>query len=430
MPKIRKSFITALLVVFYAFVLNAQESLNKDVLTTQIHQDNIKSVMMFREGWRLSYPITELGSNVNLKLIFDDLNDEVKSYHYKIIHCDADWTQSELSEFEYLEGSSFQNYIQDYNFSFNTFTSYIHYELELPNEDLFFKVSGNYIIQIFEDYNADKLVLSHRFMITEKQVMVNADVIKPVLSVFRDNSQQINVSVNYSSFPLDDPYQDIKLVVLQNGRWDNAIRDLKPLFDQNKLLDYSYQMQNVFKGGNEFRWFDIKSLRYQSPYIKSVDFEDNTHHVHLFPEEDRSRKQYFYEEDLNGKYYIEIQEEQNNDTDADYVTVYFEFPSEEPLFEGDFYVLGGLCNWEFSEKNKMIYDESSQSYKLQLVLKQGYYNYLICSALTPDSPGEFNFSEGNHYETENDYIVLVYYKDKRRYYDRLIGYQMVNSLRK
>jgi len=401
----------------------------EEIFSTHIYQDNIKSVMMFREGWRLSYPIIELNSEVKLKLIFDDLGDEVKNYHFKIIHCDADWRMSNLTDSDYLEGSLFQNYIQNYAYSFNTYTSYIHYELELPNEEIGFKVSGNYIILIYEDYDEEKIVLSQRFMITEKQVMVKADVVKPVLSMFRDNSQQINVSINYSSFPLDDPYQDIKLVVLQNGRWDNPLKGLKPLFNQNGILDYNYQMENVFPGGNEYRWFDIKSLRYQSPYIKSVDFENNDYHVYLFPEEDRSRKQYFYEEDLNGKYFVEIQEEQNNDIDADYVTVYFEFPSETKLFEGDYYIFGGLSNWEFSELNKMIYDDSSQSYKLELKLKQGYYNYHICSAKTPDSPGDLTYSEGNHYETENDYIVLVYYTDKRRSYDRLIGYQIVNSLK-
>ncbi len=266
-------------------------------------------------------------------------------------------------------------------------------------------------------------------MITEKKVQVNADVIRPVLSLYRDNSQQINISVNCTSFPLDDPYSDIKLVVLQNGRWDNALTGLKPLFDKNGVLDYNYQMENVFPAGKEFRWFDIKSLRYQSPYIRSVDFENDSYHVYLFPDEDRSRKPYFYEEDLNGKYYIEIQEEDNNDTDADYVNVYFEYPYKTPLYEGNFYILGGLTNWGFSDKNKMVYDVNSQSYKLKLLLKQGYYNYYISSALTPDSPGELNYSEGNNYETENDYVVLVYYTDKRKYFDRLIGYQIVNTIK-
>ncbi|MCK4920906.1 MAG: DUF5103 domain-containing protein [Bacteroidales bacterium] len=426
----QKSILSFLILVLGSIHSIAANEVVNGIFTTTIFQKNIKSMMMFREGWRLSYPITELNSDVKLKLIFDDLSDEVKTYHYKIIHCNADWTQSNLSDSEYLDGSIFQNYIQNYQFSFNTYTSYIHYDLSLPNEDINFKVSGNYVIQIYENYNEDEIILSHRFMITEKQVMVEADVMRPVLSIFKDNSQQINISVNYSSFLLDDPYQDIKLVVLQNGRWDNALKGLKPLFDNNGILDYNYQMENVFEGGSEFRWFDIKSLRYQSPYIRSIDFEDNAYHVYLFPEEDRSRKQYFYEEDLNGKYYVEIQEEQNNDTDADYVNVYFEFPSEEALFEAEFYVLGELSNWEISEKNKMTYDESSQSYKLDLLLKQGYYNYHICSAKTSDSPGELRYSEGNHYETENDYIVLVYYTDKRRYYDRLIGYQIVNSLRK
>ncbi len=427
---IKSLFLGSILVLISVCLSSAESYPENKQFKTEVLRENIKSVFMHREGWRLGYPITELYSDVNLVLRFDDLSDGVKNYNYKIIHCNSDWIQSNLTDTEYLDGSIFQNDIRDYQFSFNTYTSYQHYSLKLPNEDISFKVSGNYIVQVYEDYDEEDIILSHRFMITEKQVQVNADVIRPVLSLFRDNSQQINISVNCSSFPLDDPYSDIKLVVLQNGRWDNALTGLKPLFDKNGVLDYNYQMENLFMGGKEFRWFDIKSLRYQSPYIKSVDFENDSYHVVLFPDEDRSRKPYFYEEDLNGKYFIEIQEEENNDTDADYVNVYFEFPYESPLYEGDFYVLGALSNWGFSEKNKMIYDEASQSYKLDLLLKQGYYNYFISSALTADSPGKLNYSEGNHYETENDYVILVYYTDKHRYYDRLIGYQIVNSLRK
>ena len=434
MPKVQKLAISLFLGIIFLIVsvcVSFADSYPDNIqFKTEILRENIKSVYMHREGWRLGYPIIELNAEVSLILRFDDLSEGIKNYQYKIIHCNSGWTQSNLTDTEYLDGSIFQNYIQDYKFSFNTYTSYQHYFLKLPNEDLSFKVSGNYIIQVYEDYDEENIILSHRFMITEKQVQVNADVIRPVLSLYRDNSQQINVSVNCTSFPLDDPYSDIKLVVLQNGRWDNALTGLKPLFDKNGVLDYNYQMENIFPAGKEFRWFDIKSLRYQSPYIRSVDFENDSYHVYLFPDEDRSRKPYFYEQDLNGKYYIEIQEEEDNDTDADYVNVYFEYPYETPLYEGDFYIQGGLTNWGFSDKNKMVYDGSSQSYKLNLLLKQGYYNYYISSALTPDSPGELNYSEGNNYETENDYVVLVYYTDKRRYFDRLIGYQIVNSLRK
>ncbi len=434
MPKVQKLvirlFLGIILLIVSVCISFADSYPDNIQFKTEILRENIKSVYMHREGWRLGYPIIELNAEVSLVLRFDDLSEGIKNYQYKIIHCNSDWTQSNLTDTEYLDGSIFQNDIRDYKFSFNTYTSYQHYFLKLPNEDVSFKVSGNYIIQIYEDYDEENIILSHRFMITEKKVQVNADVIRPVLSLYRDNSQQINVSVNCTSFPLDDPYSDIKLVVLQNGRWDNALTGLKPLFDKNGVLDYNYQMENIFPAGKEFRWFDIKSLRYQSPYIRSVDFENDSYHVYLFPDEDRSHKPYFYEQDLNGKYYIEIQEEEDNDTDADYVNVYFEYPYETPLYEGNFYILGGLTNWGFSDKNKMVYDGSSQSYKLNLLLKQGYYNYYISSALTPDSPGELNYSEGNNYETENDYVVLVYYTDKRKYFDRLIGYQIVNSLRK
>jgi hypothetical protein len=247
----------------------------------------------------------DLNSDVNLVLKFDDLSDEIKNYNYRIIHCDSDWRPTGLNETEYLDGM-IQDQIDDYSYSFNTYTSYVHYTLNLPNNNISFRLSGNYAIIVFEGFDESNVAFVKRFMVTEKIVNVDANVTRPILSAYRDFGHQVNFSINYGSFRLQDPYSDIKVVIMQNGRWDNPITDLKPLFDRNGVLVYDYQMENVFMAGKEYRWFDIKSLRYQSPYIKSVDFDVDNFYVTLFPEEDRSNKVYFFEEDINGKYYIVV----------------------------------------------------------------------------------------------------------------------------
>lgn len=405
--------------------LNAQDTIIED----RIYRDNIKSVQLFRDGWRLSYPVIELYSDLQLILKFDDLSDEIKNYNYKLVHCDSDWRQTNLSESEYLKGM-LQDQIDDYDYSFNTYNNYIHYTLRIPNENVSFTLSGNYALIIFEDFDESDVVLVKRFMVTENLVNVEANVTRPILSVYRDIGHQVNLKINYGSFPLEDPYGDIRVVIMQNGRWDNAITDLKPLFDRRGELVYDYQMENVFPGGHEYRWFDIKSLRYQSPYIKDIKFEGEDFYVELFPEEKRANKVYFFDEDINGKFYIEVQEESNDDTDAEYVYVDFTFPSKAPMVTGDYYVFGELTNWNFTEMNKMEYDLSSSSYKLRLFLKQGYYNYHIAFLEDGSSTADLSYAEGNHYETENDYLIFVYHYGTTSRYERLIGYQIINSLRR
>ncbi len=410
----------------YSPVTHAQIS-DGGAIMPEIVSKDIKTVNIHREGWKLSYPIIDLRGSARLLLSFDDFSGQINNYYYKIVHCNADWTPSSLSESEYLDGF-LQNQITDYAYSFNTYFSYIHYSLKLPNDDVQFKVSGNYAIIVYKDYNEDDTVFVKRFFVAEKQVDVNVNIKRPALSMYRDNGQEVDFTVDYGSFNIDDPYSNLKVTILQNGRWDNAITGLKPLYDRYGVLDYDYNMENVFKAGNEFRWFDFKSFRYQSPYIKSVEFSDGHYHVELFPDQVRAGQVYFYEEDINGKYYIEVQEENNNNTDADYAFVDFTLKMSR-LPEGqDVYVMGELTNWLFDDHNRMTWDPAKQAYTLQLVLKQGYYNYEF--GIVEDGAHRANTGtvEGNYYETENDYIILVYYHGTTSRYERIVGYQISNSL--
>lgn len=414
-----------LLLSFLPLNLSAQDT----IIENRIFRKNIKSVQLFREGWKLSYPVIDLNSNVSLILQFDDLSASVKNYNYRIVHCGSDWKPSNLSEHEYLDGM-IQDQLDDYEYSFNTYNSYIHYSLELPNENTSFLLSGNYAVIVYEGFDETNVILVKRFMVAEKMVNVEANVTRPILSIYRDIGHQVNLRINYGSFPLENPFSDIRVVIMQNGRWDNSITDLKPTFDKSGVLEYDYQMENVFLAGHEYRWFDIKSLRYQSPYIKDVKFEGEDFYVELFPEENRAGKVYFFDEDINGKYYVEVQEENNNDTDAEYVFVDFTFPVDAPMVTGDYYVLGELSNWNFTDLNRMKYDIEAKAYKLRMFLKQGYYNYHIAFLENGKTTADLSYAEGNHYETENDYLIFVYHQGTTSRYERLIGYQIINSLRR
>lgn len=398
------------------------------VLDNYVYQNQIKAVKMEVSGWEISYPVIKLNSENPLLLSFDDLSDDIKDYSYKIIHCNADWTQSDLVENEYLDGF-FENQIRDPRNSFNTITNYYHYKLELPNNDVQIKTSGNYVIKVYEDYDEENLVLSRRFSVYEDKVFITASTQRALLAKYRSSHQQVDFKIQTQDVLINDPYTDVKIAVVQNNIWQLAKTDLKPQFVRNGELIYEDIEDNSYKGFNEFRVFDMKSLKYLQTNIEKIYFEDETYYVRLMDDEDMRFKVYLNEIDINGTYIVRNRDYEDFEVESDFAQVYFYLPREEPVSEGEIHVFGELTNYQCTEENKMVYNYEKKAYQLMLLLKQGYYNYEY--VLSDPEKGVFDpeFTEGSHYETENNYLIYVYLRAFGDVYDRLVGYAVVNSMK-
>jgi hypothetical protein len=389
----------------------------------KIFSDKIKTVQLYRDGWNLSYPVMKLNSTDKLVLHFDLLDNQPETYFYTFIHCDKDWNKSDIIPSNYLEGYT-ENTIDDCVASFNTTVSYFHYKLTFPNDKSKFLISGNYILVIYPQDKPEEPAILQRFIITEDGVKIDASVHRPQMVRENSTNQQVDFTVKYSGVKIDDPSRNVYASILQNGRWDNAKRNLKPdIYGNNELKYNSLSDRNIFQGGNEYRFFDIKSIRHQTEFVKKIDYVIPNYNVYLFPSDNREFKPYFYWKDFNGKYYVAIQEGQKPDTDADYVYVYFTLPSKEMVAGGRIYVSGGLNNWLFDKNNLMAYNQEKGEYECTMLLKQGWYNYEYVFL----KDGVF---EGSHYETENDYLILIYYRNRLDRYDRVIGTYTVNTLNK
>jgi hypothetical protein len=423
---------TLLVKLFFVIFLNSNVASNSDSLfyTNHIFTDRIKTAQLFKEGWNLSYPVMKLRSNDRLILQFDLVGSEPDTYYYSFIHCDKDWKKSGIYPADYLEGFP-ENQIEDYKPSFNTKVSYYHYKLSFPNDRTQIKLSGNYILIVYPTGEPDKPVLTRRFMVTEDVVRLSATAQRPQMTDSYNTGQQVDFTINYAGMNIGDPYRDISSFILQNGQWIIAKRNLKPdLVGNNELRYSSLSDKNIFPGGNEFRYFDIRSIRYQSEYVRKIDFTENRYHVFLFPSENREFKPYFYWQDFNGKYYIAVQEGRDMETEADYVWVYFTLPSRYKVTGGNMYVTGALSDWVFNSSSLMTYDPVKAEYQCSMLLKQGWYNFEYMFLKNGDKTAEPSAFEGNHYETENDYLILVYYRNPRDRYDRIIGSLIVNTARK
>ena len=375
----------------------------------------------------MSYPIIQLGSDDRLVLSFDDISENTKNYNYTIVHCDHNWNPSDLLETEYMKGFA-QNPLNDYQFSFNTKFIYTHYKLVFPNQDFQILKSGNYLIKVYEDNNDDDPVLVRPFMVFEPLVQVVPQIRYSVNTAIYKQMQEINFNILHPRFNIDNPRDEIKVRIMQNSRLDNQITDLKPQYIRPGQLVYDYNRQNLFKGGNEFRWLDIRSTRFAPEYVKKIVYQDPYYHFELFPDYPRNGKSYFYKEDFNGRYYIQVREYDDPAIEADYVYVHFTLRAPH-YTDGDVYVIGGLTDWQLNEKSKMIYNEQKMCYELILLLKQGFYNYMYLFKEHGATKGDIEKIEGSFGQTENDYLILVYYKRTGDYYDHLIGVSISNSLK-
>jgi hypothetical protein len=368
-----------------------------------------------------------MGNGEGLILRFDVIDGDDGTLWYSLTHCDRDWNRSDLFTSDYLEGFE-ENQITDYLPSFNTRVNYTHYSLMLPNDDVRFLVSGNYVITVWAQGNAEAPLLKRRFFVSEGSSSAHVTFRRPMKPGTTETHQQAEITVSTGSLRVTDPYRQITLTMMQNGRWDRSSKNIRPDFVGGGRLEFNTMSDNtLLPGGNEFRFFDIKTIRQVRQYVRAIEYLNGLYQVFLVPSDDREFKPWFFNEDFNGRYVVAMEESNEPDRDADYVMVYFTLPSYNELKDGSVYVTGSFTGWSYGPENRMIWSAARGCYEASMLLKQGVYNYEY--AFVPSGkeyPEGFHF-EGSHWQTENDYLILTYFRDPSKRYDRLTGISLVNT---
>lgn len=391
------------------------------------YESSIKTVILTQAGSYERFPAIDLGSNQQLNLQFDDMMPENDNYQYTIIHCSSDWKPSNLKPNEYIAGSLFET-ITNYAFSTTTFQTYTHYHLDFPTAELKPKLSGNYIIKVYRNFDENDLILTRRFMVVDDKFVISPDPKIASNANIRFTSQEIDFSVNMGDNRIPNPMTDVKATIMQNLRWDNAIFDLKPRFINGKILDYNYETGNIFPGGNEFRYFDIRNLRFLSYNVRRKYDENNIKNAVLYADANRMGQTYTQTIDFNGKIVVDNRDGGvKGEIESDYAAVHFTLISDK--LDKDVYIFGELTDWQIREEFKMEWNEKSGQYEKMLMLKQAYYNYYY---VTPDAAGkaDISYTEGSHSNTENDYHILIYNKNPFMQYDELLGTIHCNSMQR
>ena len=384
---------------------------------------NIKTVSFVQNNQNV-VPIFQLGDTFQLQ--FDDLYGNDASYFYEIIHCDYNWNPSDLQKRDYLQGFDNQR-IQESSNSFNCLQIYTHYSLPFPNSTTQLKISGNYMLRIL---NEDKeVVFSRKLMVYEDLVSVPIQIKRARTVTNLESKHNVEFTIKSNVINFQNPLKNIKTVLFQNGKFCNAISNISPQFTIGNDLIYKYDMLTQFWSGNEFLYFDNKEIRVASNSISRVDNQKEIYSSYLFTNEARANSNYYNWQDVNGNFTVRRLFAENSDIEADYSWVYFSLSA--PLFrtsDGAIYVTGMFNNYALTPENKMEYNSEKGIYEKAILIKQGYVNFEFTAVQKNGKIDSENNIDGNFFQTENEYTVLVYYKEDTDRYTRIIGKGTGSSL--
>ena len=407
-----------------------------------VFSDEFRTLTAAIDGNRLAPPVLTLGSDDRLTIGFDGMGDERRYLRYSICLCDADWSTSELIDSEVFDGFNYAD-ITDYSFSRATTAHYVHYSITLPNSDFSFRLSGNYLLWVYPEENPDDILLQFPFMVQEKSVSVSGTITTRTDVDYNDSHQQLALDIDTRNANVRNPSTDLRVVVRQNYRRDNAVELLHPTRLRGSVAIYEHNPLLIFDAGNEYRRMETVSNLYPGMGEDHIEFHAPFYHHILNTDSPRAERQYRYDQTQQGRFFIREYNAADSDTEADYPLVLFTLDML-PLPDTDIYLDGDFMHRRFDDASRMDYNPAEGRYEKLIPLKQGAYNYRYLALpaslrdqdssplLTPRSvpvplPSATAPVEGDHYQTVNEYSVAVYYRAPGERHDRLLGFTTLFS---
>jgi hypothetical protein len=391
-----------------------------------VYQNYIKSVRFYQFDSETDYPMLELGSSNHFILEFDDMEAYTKDYFYKIIHCDAQWNPSEdIDAIDYIDGYQ-ENRIYSGENSFSTRVPYVHYKVQLPNEDVKWTISGNYLLKVYQNDDENDLIITKRFMIVDTKMKAFPQMRRSAVPPYASSHQEFSCEIQHTGISIGNPAEQIDLVVLQNGRWDNAITTLEPTYIRHEAIGYDMTGKIIFPGYKEFRGLDLRSFRFRTQHVETLQEYVEGFEITLFQDKTRTYNPHVFTHDLNGKFFIESKDYPDQPLQEEYGDINFSLHSDIEK-QGDVYVIGSFTDFRVKPEFKLKYNNKTFQYELTTTLKNGFYDYYYAIVEEGQTVPNIQEMEGSSFETENDYLFLVYFRAFGGLYDQLVAIQKLNT---
>ena len=416
----RSGLIALLFLSIPCFVLAQREP-------DQTFMKNIRTIKLFRFGDQATYPIMELGTTQQLELHFDDMDADVKYYYYTLEMRNADWSPVQMGYFDYIKGFT-QQRINTYRVSSAMLTRYTHYTTSLPDRNMVPIKSGNYLLKVFLNGDTSQLAFTRRILVVENRMAVATQIQQPFNQQAFRTHHRLLVQVSTKGIDIRYPQQQVKLFALQNFRWDNALQNVPPTFLKQDMLSFVNEQEMLMPAMREWRWLNIRSFRLLGDRVTSQQNTNKIFEVTVNEDLSRVGTPYYFFRDYNGMFVTETVEKINPFWEADYGTVNFSYkPAAGQPYRKELYLFGEISNYGKDPAAKMVFNPEKQVYEGVMYLKQGYYDYVYGLYDPASKRFEMDATEGNVWETENTYLVLIYYRELGGRYDQLLGLQAVNS---
>lgn len=387
--------------------------------------ERIRTLKVTLNGDMFAPPVITIGTNDILTFSFDHLADDRAYFRYRLVHCNANWQPSGLVDSEIIDGFN-EGLIEDYAFSRGTTVNYVNYRFHIPDGRMRPMVSGNYLVTVYEENNPDETLAQWRIMVNEHVAKIGIDLTTITDVDYNDGHQQLTVTVDTERTDVSDPFNDMTVMIQQNGRLDNETAMRQPMRMSGRKAVYEHRPQLIFEAGNEYRRFETVSIDYPGMRVAGTQYVNPYYHVALETDAPRSSESYVYDSTQQGRYKIREYDSDEADTMADYVIVHFtlDYP-EMPGYM--FFIDGDLTDRRFDETSRMVYNRSTNRYEKAMLLKQGSYNYQYLTVPPGKKRGYTAEIEGDRYQTVNEYLVKVYTRRPGDRYDRLIGVSRIIS---
>jgi len=372
-------------------------------------KDPIYSVELFPADQPNSAPFLELNSNDQLTLRFESLGFDSHSYEISFTHHNPDWSESGLSPDQYFTGFGRRD-IPAGTVSRATQPYYRSYLYQFPDQNVGFRVSGNFMLHV-HNRDTGELEFSLPFFVYENEGTISSSV-----ETVRSNRNPLRVMhrpVSRYLLPewLDQPQFDLSFYYTQNQFWGKATEAQELDFSDPKEVQFELSQTRSFIGDYEFRVLNLNNVDQLNQTVLDIDKTSEPWRVVL-----RDDAEGFNRPVSGG---VPQQFGPDHSMNSNYLEVEFRFDSGGELNNGqEIYLVGDFNSWKLSQKYQMRYDEQIDRWAQSVTMKEGTYRYkyvLVDNNRVDDLAFDTLFPDARQ-----EYHAFVYFRDFNQFYHRLL----------